>query len=134
MKKCEICTLEKQVRLPLCERSTHRATDLLERVFSDICSPILPVSKGGHRYFFTFIDDYIRYVTVYVIREKSEVIDCFIHFKNHSELKLNKNIKVFRSDNGREYINRRFDKYLQDNSISRELSIIHSPQQNSVAE
>lgn len=43
-------------------------------------------------------------------------------------------IKALRSDNGREYINKRFDDFLKQHGIVRQLSVPYSPQQNGVAE
>ncbi|CAA9993488.1 unnamed protein product [Nesidiocoris tenuis] len=45
-----------------------------------------------------------------------------------------KKIKFIQSDNGTEYCNKEFDRYLQAHGISRRLTIPHTPQQNGVAE
>jgi transposase InsO family protein len=43
-------------------------------------------------------------------------------------------IKKLCSDKGREYLSMEFDRYLEDQGIKCQLTIHHSPQQNSVAE
>ncbi|CAB0018378.1 unnamed protein product, partial [Nesidiocoris tenuis] len=45
-----------------------------------------------------------------------------------------KKIKFIQSDNGTEYCNKEFDRYLQAHGIFRRLTIPHTPQQNGVAE
>jgi hypothetical protein len=50
-----------------------------------------------------FIDDYSRYYHIYLIKEKTEVLDMFIKFKMEVELQLNKCIKSIYSDRGGKY-------------------------------
>ena len=53
--------------------------------------------------FFTFIDDFSRYGYVFLIKEKSEVLEKFKIFKLQVEKQLGKVIKIVRSDRGGEY-------------------------------
>lgn len=55
-------------------------------------------------------------------------------FKNLVEKQTEKKIKAFRSDNGREFLNKQFDEFLNKNGIKRQLSVPYTPQQNGVAE
>ncbi|RVW36179.1 hypothetical protein CK203_100388 [Vitis vinifera] len=52
------------------------------------------MSKGGKRFYITFIDDYSRYTRVYLLRNKDEARDIFIQYKNKVENRLSKKIKV----------------------------------------
>ena len=60
-------------------------------------------TRGGKKYFITFIDDCTRYCYVYLLRSKDEAIEAFIQYKNEFENQLNKKIKVLRNDRGGEY-------------------------------
>ena len=53
-------------------------------------------AKGGFIYFITFIDDYLQYEYLYLIRYKSEAFEKFKEFINKAEKKLGKSIKSLR--------------------------------------
>ena len=56
------------------------------------------MTKGGKRFYITFIDDYSRYTKVYLLRNKDETRDVFIKYKNEVENQLSKKIKRLRID------------------------------------
>ena len=85
-------------------------------------------------YFITFIDDYTRFGYVYLISHKSEALNCFKKFMNLVENQLDKKIKTFRSDRGREYLSDEFKNLCDGKRIERQLSIPYTSQQNGVAE
>lgn len=130
---CISCIEGKQTRQPFPTEGS-RATELLERIHSDVCGPMQTASIGHARYLVTFIDDFSRKVFVYFIKNKSEVLDKFIEFKNRVENELNRKIKVLRSDNGKEYINKSFDTYLKKHGILHQTSNPYTPQQNGLSE
>jgi transposase InsO family protein len=83
-----------------------RATKPLEIVHSDVCGPMRTTSSGGARYFVTYIDDFSRKVWVYLLKSKGECLEKFKEFKALVETQSEHKIKVFRSDNGGEYISK----------------------------
>jgi len=91
-------------------------------------------SLGGASYVLLFIDDFSRYTTIYTIKQKSEVIIHFQHFKVKWENQLSLRIKRFRSDGGGEYSSKAFTKLLDDSGIVREQTAPYSPEQNGVSE
>nr|GEX98980.1 UBN2_2 domain-containing protein [Tanacetum cinerariifolium] len=76
---------------------------------------------GGHKSFITFIDDYSRYIYLFLINEKSELLETFKTFKAEVENQLIRKIKVVRSDRG-------------DHGIINQYTMSGTPQQNGVAE
>ena len=50
------------------------------------------------------------------------------------EKSTGRNLKVLRTDNGKEYTSRKFEEYLRKKGIKHELTIPKCPQQNGVAE
>ena len=60
-------------------------------------------SRGGKKYFITFIDDCTRFCYVYLFNSKDEAIDAFKQYKNEVENQLNLKIKMIQSDRGGEY-------------------------------
>ena len=56
------------------------------------------MTRGGKQFYITFIDDYSRYISVYLLRNKDETRDAFIKYKNEVENQLSKKIKRLRID------------------------------------
>jgi hypothetical protein len=46
------------------------ATDLLEIIHTDVCSPLCVAMRGGFFYFITFNNDLSTYIWVYLFPEK----------------------------------------------------------------
>ncbi len=110
-----------------------RATKPLEIVHSDVCSPMTSTSLGGARYFVTYIDDFSRKVWVYLLKSRGECFEKFKEFNALVERQLEYKIKVFRSDNGGEYISKGFKGFLKAHDIEKQTSTPYRPQQNRVA-
>ena len=130
---CETCQFGKQTRNPF-PKEAVRSKKVLELIHSDVCGPMPVNSVGGSRYFVTFVDDCTRYTAVYFMNKKSEVLKYFREFHREAELVTGCKVKCIRSDNGTEYVNGDFDRYLKECGIQRQLSAPFSPQQNGVAE
>ena len=86
---------------------------LLQNALDFSCSPlgyginILGIfshpSRGSHRYFIIFINDFFRYAHVFLLHKKSDSLKVFKTFQLGVERQLNQKMKVVRSDRGREY-------------------------------
>ncbi len=147
---CDGCVLGKGHRSPIPKKSSSRASQILELVHSDLNGPLDGASLGGSRYFITFIDDFSKWTTVYMMRKKSESFKYFQIFHKYAQVhtghqlsRLNviqrtnqtmEQIKSLRTDNGGEYISNTFKQYLLENGISHQLTVAYTPQQNGVAE
>jgi hypothetical protein len=95
----------------------------------------MPVkSLGGSSYYVIFIDDYSRKTWLYLLKTKDEVFNKFQEFKAEIENLTNKKIKTLRIDNGGEYTLKEFVAFCKLPGIRRELTVLHNPQQNGVAE
>jgi transposase InsO family protein len=71
-------------------------------IHSDVARP-LPRSHSGCRYTVSIIDENSRYVTVFVMKRKSDVLGCFKSFLREFERRQEAKIKAVHSDNGGEY-------------------------------
>lgn len=131
--KCITCQEGKQTRLPF-KTQGSQSKDLLELIHSDVCGPMETQSFGKARYFVTFLDDYSKKIFVYVMHNKSEVLEKFTEFKKLVENQLNRTIKILRSDNGLEYVNKNFSKFLKECGIRHQTTTPYTPQQNGTAE
>ena len=101
------------------------------------------MESHGQKYFISFIDDYSRYMYIYLLHNKSEALDVFKIFKAEVEKQCNKQIKIVRSDRGGEYYGRytedgqapgAFAKFLEENGIVAHYTLPGTPEQNGVAE
>uniref|UniRef100_A0A2N9HML0 Integrase catalytic domain-containing protein n=1 Tax=Fagus sylvatica TaxID=28930 RepID=A0A2N9HML0_FAGSY len=130
--KCEICIESKIRKKPF--PSTNRDSQLLELVHSDVCELNGILTRGGKRYFITFIDDFSRYTYVYLMRNKDESFDMFKKYKTEVENQKDKRIKILISDRGGEYFPQEFTIYCEENGLIHQRSAPYTPQQNGLAE
>ena len=129
--KCETCVEAKLTRSSF--QSIERHTEPLDLIHSDICGLKLVQTRGGNKYFITFVDDSTKYCYVYLLKSKGEAIEKFVLYKNEVENQLNRKIKVLRSDRGGEYESPFVDLCAQ-HGIIHETTAPYSPQSNGVAE
>ena len=87
---CENCLAGKSLRKPFGKALRHEQP--LQLIHSDICGPMNVKTRKGERYFITFIDDYSRFGTVYLIRQKSEALECFRTYVTLVENQLDKTV------------------------------------------
>ena len=136
---CVNCIKGKQTNTH--KKGANRSSEILEIIHTDICCPDMDIQ--GPKYFITFIDDYSRYMYLYMLRSKDEALDAFKIFKVEVEKQCGKQIKIVRSDRGGEYYGRYtengqalgpFAKFLQEHGIVTQYTMPGSPDQNGVAE
>ena len=60
---------------------SDRNSIMLELVHSNVCELNGVLTRGGKRYFITFIDDFSRSTYVYFMRNKDESFDMFKRYK-----------------------------------------------------
>ena len=68
------------------------------------------------------------------MQKKDQTFSKFCEFKALVEKELGKKVKALRSDNGGEYISKKFKEFCNKEGIRRELIAPHNPQQNGVTE
>ncbi|XP_071933922.1 uncharacterized protein [Coffea arabica] len=88
----------------------------------------------GHKYFVSFIDDCTRVSWVYLMKSKSDVCHIIPQFYNMILTQFNTKIKVFHSDNGREFVNRSLADFMIQHGILHQTTCVYTPQQNGTAE
>ncbi|KAL6132876.1 hypothetical protein ACLB2K_065115 [Fragaria x ananassa] len=124
-------------------KDSNRSTEPLQLIHTDICGPFAHQTICGNKYFITFIDDYTRYCTLFLISEKFQSLEKFKIFKAEAEKELGKQIKAMRSDRGGEYYGRYtetgqhkglFALYLQEHGIQAQYTTPGSPESNGVSE
>ena len=73
-------------------KSVERNLDLLELVHTDICELNGILTRGGNRYFITFIDDSSRFTYVYLLKHNNDAFNVFKVYKAKVENQLGKKI------------------------------------------
>ena len=122
--------------------SKHHCTQFLAKpyeksqpfslVHSDIWGPSHVVNVSRAKRFITFIDDHTRVCWTYL--RKSNAKENFTTFHKMIRTQFQANIKILRTDNGREYYSSILGSYLNENGIIHQNSCVDTPQQNEVAE
>ena len=87
---CVDCIKGKQTKHT--KKGVTRSNELLEIIHTNFCRPLSVPCFTGKKYFITFIDDLSRYGYVYIMHEKSQVIDIFEMFITEVERQLDKKI------------------------------------------
>uniref|UniRef100_A0A8R7V940 Integrase catalytic domain-containing protein n=1 Tax=Triticum urartu TaxID=4572 RepID=A0A8R7V940_TRIUA len=130
---CDACHYGKQTRSTYVS-SDNRSTVPLQTIHSDVWGPSGVLSLNGYRSFVTFIDCCTMTTWVYVLKNKSDVFECFRDFHNLIMTQYNACVKVLRTDNGTEYVNKEFDEYLSSFGIIHQTTCPGTSEQNGLAE
>ncbi|GFT64272.1 retrovirus-related Pol polyprotein from transposon TNT 1-94 [Trichonephila clavipes] len=131
---CIPCKLAKSKRVSFKKTGAVRSKRPLELLHMDLCGPMPTESQGSNKYFLSIIDDYSRNVTVFPIRNKSDVFHTFIRFQKRAERFLSKKVIAVRTDGGLEFCNKDMDNFLTELGIKHEVTNSYTPEMNGVAE
>jgi GAG-pre-integrase domain/Integrase core domain len=109
---CETCIKVKSHRATY-HASLNKSVIPFDLVHTDVWGPSPIISKSGCRWFILFTDGCTRMTWLYLHKSKDEVPKVFEIFDIMVKTQFGKEIKVVRSDNGREYININLQKNLK---------------------
>nr|GEY90873.1 hypothetical protein [Tanacetum cinerariifolium] len=123
--KCEICFQAKMKRKPF--PKVDRQYEILVLVRSDICELNRQLTRGGSRYFITFIDDCSRYTYVYLLKSKDRAFETFKIYKAEVENQKGKKIQILRSDRGGEYFSTEFSSYCESQGLIHQRTAPYTP-------
>src|SRR6478735_1265596 len=132
--ECETCLLSKQTRTPFPKNIANRASRCGELIHSDIWGPAPVETNKGFRYFASFVDDFSRCTTVYLLKRKSDYATMFEKFCKLIKNKFNRPITIIHSDNGGEYKSRFIKNFCEENGIEQKFTVAGNPEMNGVAE
>lgn len=131
---CKSCLEAKHAHFPFSNHFTLHSKRVLELVHSDVCGPISPYTFNDSRYFVSFINDFTHYACIYLITNKSEVLNCFKLFEAFATAVTGERIVFLRCDNGGEYKSTDLETFINKKGITVQCTAPHSSQQNGVAE
>ena len=108
---CEICNLSKQTR-SFYPNQNYKESHPFTVIHSDVWGLARVPHITGARWFVTFIDDYTRLTWVYLMKEKNEVSIIFPNFVRMIQNQFETKVKIFRTDNGKEFFNTVLNNFL----------------------
>ena len=79
--KCQSCVQAKQPRKPFKSLEEKRNMAPLDLIHLDLCEMNGLLTRGGNRYFITFIDDATRFCYIYLLKTKDEALHDFKIYK-----------------------------------------------------
>ena len=133
LSQCEACIMAKHPRKPYPPSSSPHAEHMLDLIHSDLCRPFPVRTPHAKLYFIMFLDDHTHLLNVQLLASKDQALGAWRIVKslweNHSEHK----VKVFRSDNGGEFLSTEFTRALEEAGIERQLAAPYAHQQNGKA-
>ncbi|KAF5794275.1 putative RNA-directed DNA polymerase [Helianthus annuus] len=131
---CEGCLAAKQTRQPFSQEAQWRAKKPFQLVHADLCGPITPKTIGGNSYFLLLVDDFSRYMWVYMLQSKDQAFERFKWFKALVEKNGKYKVETLRTDRGGEFTSKVFNEFCKQEGIRRQITAPYTPQQNGVVE
>lgn len=130
---CTSCEISKSSKLPFVN-VVERAKHPFSKIHCDLWGPVPISSIQGFCYFVIFVDDFSRICWLYPLKRKSDFRSTFLVFQQMVITQFNVGIKCFQSDEGGEFSDGYFQKYLQDHGILHLSAYVGTPEQNGVVE
>ena len=115
-------------------REGERGEAFGDEIHSDIWGPAREGTFGGRLYFISFTDDWSRWSTIYLLREKSEAFECYKSFAAWTKTHMDITIKCLHSDRGGEYLSNQFLGFLDGQGTESKLAVHDTPEENGVSE
>ena len=112
-----------------------RAKEQLELIHTDIAGPFKPAAiEGRGKYNLVIVDDFSRKAWCIPLKKKSDTATAMKEWIAIHENQSGKRVKNMRSDNGGEYVDAAFEKWLKEHGILHQTIPARSPQCNGVCE
>eukprot|EP00924_Labyrinthula_sp_SR-Ha-C_P016254 augustus_masked-scaffold_52-processed-gene-1.22-mRNA-1 protein AED:1.00 eAED:1.00 QI:0/-1/0/0/-1/1/1/0/1020 len=130
---CITCAKTKDTRVPISTRREETSTKALERIYADTLE-IPKRSEIGYKGCVVLVDDFSKYRFMKMYRKKGSASRIVIEMLKYIESKTERKIKMFYSDQGKEFVNSKVIQFLKENNIERRYSAKYTPEHNGAAE
>ena len=130
---CDSCQLGKLSRLPFFA-SEQSSSSVFDKIHCDLWGPAPVASIGKFCYYACLVDDFSKYSWIIPLHNKSDFVDAFLAFEQYVERQYNTRIKVFHSDGGGEFLNKKLSSHFLATGIVHQISCPHTPEQTGMVE
>jgi hypothetical protein len=130
---CKPCIVGKHHCNLFPAKALHCATCLLKRIHSNLHEVPVP-TVSGYCYWITFINDWLQYGWIWLLKKKSNAFKAFKAFKTYVKLQFGALIKCLHNNKGGKYIGHLWDAFFAEHSIRCKHMVEGMLQQGSVAE
>jgi hypothetical protein len=134
LSRCDTCKRAKMHCPPHSSKNLKHSKEPFELVHMDIKGPIEVAGLRGEKYILVLVDDFSRWIQVYALREKSDLLVRLQHFEGQFVRSRGFKIRRLRMDNAGEQKSRLFSEWLSSAGIQPEYTSPHTSQSNGVAE
>ena len=115
-------------RRPSPKGGNNQTREVVELIHSDVCGPMPVEWLAGSKFFVSFIDDSLRFTSVYFIKNKSEVFEIFKQFIAWAENITGTCRKILKSKNGSEYSSKEIGNFCNERRIKHDFTVARTPQ------
>ncbi|KAL5563974.1 hypothetical protein UlMin_033721 [Ulmus minor] len=133
-KICDACQFGKQIKSSFKSKKMIPSKRPLELLHLDLFGPMRTASLGGKFYVFVIVDDFSRFTWVLFLTHKNEALQSFSNLFKRIQNEKGVSIISIRSDHGKEFENKEFEKFCLENGFDHNFSAPRTPQQNGVVE
>jgi hypothetical protein len=132
------CCLRTKLTRKSFKPSTSHARRPGELLHSDIMEFAIK-SLRGFKYMISFIDDYSIFITVYILKQKSDAYDAFVTYDSRFNNMYRRHVTTIRADGrsnpkGAEYHSSKMSDYCNKHGICHQFTCAHTPEENARAE
>ena len=130
---CDSYQLGKLTKLPF-SSSEHSSSSIFEKIHSDLWGPAPILSISKFKYYACLVDDFSKYTWIIPLQHKSDFVNAYLSFEQYVKKQFNKEIKVFHSDGGGEFINSKLSTHFHLTGVIHEVSCPYTLEQTSIVE
>ena len=129
---CVSCIVGKTKRMSY---NTHpnRSTASFDKVYVDL-GFVSTLSLTKKDCFLTIVDEATRFVWTFALQDKSKAMKELKAFQQRIKTQFSKEIKVFMSDNGTEFLNKTMEELCAKSGAVHQTTSVYTPEENSLVE
>jgi len=127
---CRDCHLGKETRQPFPVSRQKKTSQPGEIIHGDLSGAMNVSSWRGEKYFLLLKDDCTGFRHVTFLKEKSETAHQVKIFLKFIKNQTGQNVRIFKSDNGTEFVCAELQDYFKDEGILHETSSPYCPESN----
>ena len=130
---CDSCQLGKLSKMPF-SASEHTSSSVFDKIHCDLWGPAPVISFAKFKFYACFVDDFSKYTWIIPLKRKSDFFATYLAFEQFILRQYGKQIKVFHSDGGGEFVNNALSSHFLTHGIKHHISCPYTPEQTGAIE